>query len=448
MNPERFIATRNACKLCTPLGASWAFKGIKNCVTILHGSQGCSTYIRRYMISHFKEPLDIASSNFSEDTAIFGGGDNLKTAMRNVIRQYDPEILGIATTCLSETIGDDVPAMIRAFLKEEDTSARIVHVSTPSYKGTHAEGFYHTTRALVEQLARGGEKEAHINCLAGMLSPADLRLVREVHTAFGLDTVLCPDYSDTLDGGMWEDYQTIPEGGTSWEELESMGRARATLEFGHVSLLSETGGDVLEKNFGVANHQMGIPIGIEATDKWMHTLAAISGHQLPAVYAGERARLIDAYADGHKYVFGLKAAIYGEEDLIVALALFLAEIGIIPVVAASGASSKRLKEELDRSLPPHIREQMKVQEDEDFIGIEQTAREESVDIVIGNSKGYKMADALGVPLIRVGFPVHDRFGGQRIKHIGYEGSQELFDRIVNAVLAKSQGDSPWGYFYL
>ena len=75
---------------------------------LIHGSQGCSTYIRRYVISHFREPIDIASSNFDESSAIFGGGDNLKKALDNVTRQYRPEAIGIATTCLSETIGDDV----------------------------------------------------------------------------------------------------------------------------------------------------------------------------------------------------------------------------------------------------------------------------------------------------------------------------------------------------
>ena len=67
-------STRNACKLCAPLGASIVFRGIESCVPLIHGSQGCSTYIRRYVISHFREPIDIASSNFSESSAIFGGG--------------------------------------------------------------------------------------------------------------------------------------------------------------------------------------------------------------------------------------------------------------------------------------------------------------------------------------------------------------------------------------
>src|SRR5690554_5970706 len=109
-------STRNACKLCAPLGASLVFKGIEGCVPLIHGSQGCSTYIRRYMISHYKEPVDIASTNFSEDSAVFGGGQNFVTGINNIISQYHPSVIGIASTCLSETIGEDVEALVRDYL--------------------------------------------------------------------------------------------------------------------------------------------------------------------------------------------------------------------------------------------------------------------------------------------------------------------------------------------
>src|SRR6266542_168600 len=108
-------STTNACKLCTPLGACLAYKGIAGTVPFLHGSQGCATYIRRYLISHFREPMDIAASNFSEASAVFGGGANLRDGLTNVIRQYEPSLVGLATTCLSETIGVDVPGHLRAF---------------------------------------------------------------------------------------------------------------------------------------------------------------------------------------------------------------------------------------------------------------------------------------------------------------------------------------------
>ena len=105
---KNFTSTRNACKLCTPLGACLAFRGVEGCIPFLHGSQGCSTYIRRYLISHFREPIDIASSNFHEESAIFGGSKNFTQGALNVTRQYQPQLIGAATTCLAETIGEDM----------------------------------------------------------------------------------------------------------------------------------------------------------------------------------------------------------------------------------------------------------------------------------------------------------------------------------------------------
>jgi len=48
----------------------------------------------------------------------------------------------------------------------------------------------------------------------------------------------------------------------------------------------------------------------------------------------------------------------------------------------------------------------------------------------------------------VGFPIHDRIGGQRILHLGYRGAQQLFDTLVNTVIAVKQESSPVGYSYM
>jgi nitrogenase molybdenum-iron protein NifN len=39
-----------------------------------------------------------------------------------------------------------------------------------------------------------------------------------------------------------------------------------------------------------------------------------------------------------------------------------------------------------------------------------------------------------IPLIRVGFPIHDRVGAQRILMMGYRGAMSMIDRITNTIL--------------
>lgn len=449
-------AATNPCKLCTPLGACLAFKGIAGTVPLLHGSQGCATYIRRYLISHFREPVDIASSSFSEDSAVFGGQRNLHAALDNVTRQYRPALIGVATTCLAETMGENMPQLIGEYRAgtAPGGAPALVHVSTPSYKGTHADGFHATIRALVEQLVEPPAPDAAADPVApfalfpGMVSPADLRHLREIVAHWPAPVTLVPDYADTLDGASWAHYERMPAGGTPLAAVRALGRAPAALECGRVLAgAGRTAGTWLADKCGVPLHRTGLPIGLRETDAFCAALAAATGRPLPAALERERGRLIDSYVDGHKYLAGKRAVVYGEEDLVVGLATFLAETGIVPVLCASGGRTGRLAEAL-LAAAPELRERTEVREGSDFADVEQRMRELAPDFLLGSSKGYKLARSLGVPLVRCGFPVHDRLGAQRIQVLGYAGTQQLYDRIVNALLEVKQERSDIGYSYL
>ncbi len=85
---------------------------------------------------------------------------------------------------------------------------------------------------------------------------------------------------------------------------------------------------------------------------------------------------------------------------------------------------------------------MQVKEGTDFESMLDLCKTVKPDLVIGSSKGYYISRRLGIPLVRVGFPIHDRVGGQRIQHVGYRGTQQLFDRIVNALIEHQQETAP------
>lgn len=445
-----YVSTTNACKLCEPLGASIVFRGIEGAVPFLHGSQGCATYMRRYIISHFNEPIDIASSSLGEKNAIYGGSANLKLGLQNVTKKYNPKIIGIATTCLTETIGDDVKMILHEYKAEfmpNGGGPEIFSVSTPSYSGTHMEGFHAALTGVVEQLTEPCEKNTTVNILPGFVSAADQRYLKEMLDDYSLSYTMLPDYSETLDGQALNDYPLIPEGGTPLSSIKKMGGATTTIECGG-TLPKKSAGTSLEETYDVPLFRTGFPIGLRETDALCEKLAELSGTDTPEKYKSARGRLIDAMVDGHKYIFGKRAVVYGEEDLVVGIASFLAEIGVHPVLCATGGKSGQLEEAVSRVTKDMGVPEPEVMEDVDFYDIEHLAKSLDIDLLIGHSKGYHFSRQENLPLVRVGFPIHDRVGGQRILHLGYHGAQQLFDQITNTMIEVKQEASPVGYSYM
>lgn len=391
--------------------------------------------------------MDIASSNFHEESAIFGGAAIFKAGVKNVVRQYRPAFVGVATTCLAETIGEDMPGMMRELRAEAPGLPPMVQVSTASYRGTHIDGFHSAVRATIDQMVIHGVQTKRVNVLPGMLSAADLRYLKEMLEDSGLCPIILPDYSETMDGGTWSEYEAIQSGGTKLEDIAAMGGSQATIEFASVLSAKQSGGELLSEKFQVPLTRMPIPCGMRATDAFFEVIEKLSGCAMPKKHDGERARLLDAYVDGHKYIFGKRVIVFGEEDFVIGLTAFLQEIGLDPVLCASGGRSGRFETEL-RSHVPGLPSTAVVKEGFDFAEIEESAPDLSPDLFIGSSKGYSIARRMDLPLIRVGFPIHDRIGGQRVLHVGYRGAQQLFDQIVNTVMEQKQSSSEVGYAYL
>ena len=218
------------------MGSALAFKGIENTMVLYHGSQGCSTYMRLLLAHHFREPVDIASSSLSEKGAVYGGKENLKKGLRNVINRYNPKVIGVATTCLAETIGDDVPAIIREFKEEEgigddlEKDIIIIPVSTPSYGESHVSGYIKALDAVVRKFAEKPREESslkvpneRLNVIpVESLSPADVRELKEIFEVMAGDYIFLPDISETFDAPLREDIPRIAPGGTTLSEIADM----------------------------------------------------------------------------------------------------------------------------------------------------------------------------------------------------------------------------------
>lgn len=442
MSKEDYVSlTVNPCKMCMPMGVVNATYGIKGCMTILHGSQGCSTYIRRHMATHYNEPIDIASSSLTEQGTVYGGEKNLKKGLKNLIKLYEPEVIAIATTCLAETIGEDIEGIAKSFLAENpDEKVKLIPISSPGYGGTQYGGYFSALKGIVEHTTMDIRKNNMINVVTGPISPADTRKLKEMLEDFSVDYILLPDISENLDGVHKKNYSRIPEHGTTIEEVGKMAGAKATIELTTFVDDKLSVGRYLEEKYNVKNIRINLPRGIRDTNKFLHILSEVSGNEIPEKYNKEKGRYLDAMIDSHKYNAEGRIAIYGEPDYVYSTARMVVENGVVPVLIATGDNCPELEtllyDEVKELADSLFVEDFKIIDNADFVDIERYVLELGANILIGNSDGRRIEEKHGIPLIRGGFPIHDRVGGQRLLSIGYEGSLSVSDDITNMILNK------------
>ncbi|HSH71164.1 MAG TPA: nitrogenase component 1, partial [Deferrisomatales bacterium] len=152
---ERKALTINPAKTCQPVGAMYAALGVHNCFPHSHGSQGCCAYHRSMLTRHYKEPVMAGTSSFTEGASVFGGMANLNQAINNIFTLYEPDVIAVHTTCLSEVIGDDIP-QIASSARDAGKIPEgkfVIHANTPSFVGSHVTGFSTMTKALVDYFA-------------------------------------------------------------------------------------------------------------------------------------------------------------------------------------------------------------------------------------------------------------------------------------------------------
>ena len=424
--PEK-IGTVNPQKNSPALGATLAYLGIDNMLGLLHGAQGCSTFIRLQLSRHFREPIALNSTSMSEDMAIFGGWENLKTGIGRVIDKFGPEIVGVMTTGLTETMGDDVRSAIAQFRSEhpEHAGVPVVWASTPDYCGSMQEGYAAAVEAIVATLPEPGATIAgQVTLLPGAhLSPADIEELKVMCEDFGLDPIVIPDPSCALDGHIDATVSALSTGGVTVARIRQAGRSSATLFFGD-SLAKAA--RILTERCGAPSYGFTSATGLAEVDKLMIVLSELANTPIPQKYLRQRSRLCDAMVDSH-YQFGRKKiSLALEGDLLKTLTPFLHSMGCDIELAISATRVLGLGE-----LPC---ENVLVGDLED---LEEAAT--GVDLLVANSNGRQAANALGiVNHLRAGYPVFDRIGAHQRTWVGYRGSMLLIFEIGNLFMASAK----------
>ncbi|MBP7337935.1 nitrogenase iron-molybdenum cofactor biosynthesis protein NifN [Niveispirillum sp.] len=424
--------TVNPLKMSQPIGAALAFMGLRGAMPLLHGSQGCTSFGLVLFVRHFKEAIPLQTTAMSEVATVLGGYENVEQAILNIHKRTKPEIIGICSTGVTETKGDDVEGYIHLVRERHPELAGLplVYVSTPDFKDAFQDGWTKAVTRMVEGLVRvpepGAVRDAgRIAVLPGChLTPGDLEELRTIIEDFGLRPSFLPDLSGSLDGHIPEDFTPTTIGGIGVDEVASLGEAAWAVAIGEQM---RPAAEALRTRAGVPFRLFPRLCGLAAMDEFIMFLSAASGRPVPAKYRRQRGQLVDAMLDGHFHIGGRKLAIAAEPDLLADVAGMLREMGAEISVAVTTAHSPILSG-IDT-------EEVLIGDLED---LERLAGERGCDLLVTHSHGRQAAERLGIPFFRVGIPMFDRLGAGHLLTVGYRGVRDLIFAISNLVIADAE----------
>lgn len=426
---------------CQPAGAQYASIGIKDCIGIVHGGQGCVMFVRLLISQHLKESFEIASSSVHEDGAVFGALNRAEQAVDVLLMRYPHvKVIPIITTCSTEVIGDDVDGLVRKLnngLLKEKYAGREVHliaVHTPSFVGSMITGYDLTVREFVKHFAKKGEPNGKLNLITGWVNPGDVTALKHLLAEMQIDATVLFEIED-FDSPLMPSGNTVSHGNTTIDDLTGTANAVGTL-----ALNRYEGGKAaryLEEKFQLPTIIGPTPIGIRNTDTLLHNLKTLTGKPIPPSLVRERGIAIDALTDlTHMFLAGKKVAIYGNPDLVIGLAEFCLDLEMKPVLLLLGDDNASYKDDPRiQALQEQVEDDMEIVSNADLWEMERriTQGDLKLDLILGHSKGRFTAIDNQIPMVRVGFPTYDRAGLYRHPVVGYAGAIWLAEQMANAL---------------
>ncbi|HEY9214355.1 MAG TPA: nitrogenase iron-molybdenum cofactor biosynthesis protein NifN [Ancylobacter sp.] len=419
----------NPLKMSQPIGGALAFMGLRGAMPLLHGSQGCTSFGLVLFVRHFKEAIPMQTTAMSEVATVLGGYENVEQAILNIHKRTKPEIIGICSTGVTETKGDDVEGYIRQVRKDhpELDDLPLVYVSTPDFKDAFQDGWEKTVARMVEVLvappAPGAPRDpARVNVLPGChLTPGDIDELRTILEDFRLIPSILPDLAGSLDGHIPAEFTPTTIGGIGVDEVATMGAASWTIAIG---AQMHRAAAAMEKKTGTPFRVFERLCGLTPNDEFLMFLSTVSGRPVPLKYRRQRGQLVDAMLDAHFHIGGRKLAIGAEPDLLFDLSSMLHEMGAHVEVAVTTTHSPVLE---------------RVEAAEVLIGdledLETRAKSSGCDLLVTHSHGRQAAERLGIPFYRAGMPMFDRLGAGHQLSVGYRGTRDMIFAISNLIIA-------------
>lgn len=409
----------NPIKLSQPMGSLLCFLGIKNCMPLMHGAQGCASFSKVFFTRHFNDPIAVQTTAVNDITAVIDGGDySISEAIKNITKKVKPDLVGLFTTGMTETKGDDIKG---ATYLLRDTQ-KMAYVHTPDFEGGLESGFAKSIEAIIEQLV---EVKSTIDNQKALLipnvnlTPMEVEKIKEQISLFGFDTYALPDLSESLDGHLGLKQGALTSGGISLDEIKELADCALVITVGNS--VEKSGEKLKQKNDKITHFHFDALAGLEKSDLFYKSLMEFRNISKPhPSIVRWRKRLQDALLDTHFALGGVNAIIATEPDQILSIATTINEAGAnIDTIVTTNNSASLNQIDCKNIIVG------------DFEDVENELSK--ADILISNFHAERLTSKYKKALMLRGYPNYEAVGNQLKNDVLYEGSTYMLFEIANII---------------
>ncbi len=410
----------NPTKLSQPMGATLAFLGINKCMPLMHGALGCASFTKVFFTRHFNDPIAMQTTAVNDITAVIDGGHfGILESIKNITEKVTPDIIGLHTTGLTETKGDDIKA-VSNLIKEEQP---IVWVNTPDFEGGFESGYSKSVIAIIKQIIKPTNNLNLSKALIipnANIKPLEVEKIKEELELFGYVAFALPDISLSLDGHLDEKPSTLTSGGIELNEIINLGDSSVIISIG--SSVKECGEVFINLiNQNTKHIHFNSLNGLINSDNFYKELMDLKKIAKPhQKIIRWRKRLQDALLDTHFAIGSVKFSVVGQNDEVYSICELLSEAGGVINIAIVSEKS-------------NINEQIRAKKVivGDFYDLESYKNE--YEILITNFHGMQIARKENKGLILRGYPNYEEVGNALKNDLLYEGSCYFLFEVANII---------------
>lgn len=402
--------SQRACVFC---GSRVVLYPISDALHLVHGPIGCAAYtwdIRGALSSGPQIHRLSFSTDIKEKQVIFGGEKTLKSALIELIAEYNPKAAFVYSTCIVDLIGDDVESVCKSVT--EETGIEVITVQAPGFAGTKKDGYKVACDALMKLVGTKGTKGMipnSINIIGDFNLAGELYLLRDYYEKMGVHILA----TITGDGRV--------------DAIRQSHKAALNIVqcSGSMSNLAMQ----MEKKYQIPNLRVSY-FGIEDMSDALYNVARFFDNQDMMDKAIELVRtevsdLLPKLEFYKKALNGKKAAIYvGGAFKAISLIKALRMIGVKTVVVGSQTGNKE-----DYLTMKNLSDEGTILvDDTNPLELTQLVKRTNADILIGGVKERPIAYKLGL-----GFCDHNH--ERKLALAGYEGMLNFAKEIYTTAMS-------------